>query len=113
MRTIANRPVFQGDVMILRIDAIPNTAIRADATHGKHVVAHSETQHHHVVDAGLADRFIDQMNSFISYLNVASDVELTHLRSFDTHEPILLTPGTYIVRQQREYVAKGFRRAAD
>lgn len=113
MKTIANRPVFQGDVMILRIDTLPDTATPAVATAGKHIIAHSETGHHHVVDAGLADRFIDQMNSFISYLNVAEDVELRHLRSFDTHEPILLTPGAYIVRQQREYIAEGFRRAAD
>ena len=38
---------------------------------------------------------------------------LEHLRSFDTHEPILFEKGAYQVRRQREYIPEGFRRVED
>jgi hypothetical protein len=84
-----------------------------DAENGCHILAHSETGHHHVVEAGAADMFIDRMNAFIAYLNVASPTEIKHLRDFDTHETIALEPGLYEVRRQREYEPKGFRPVED
>lgn len=113
MKTVTSRPSFQGDLMIRRIDALPKSVKAVDGENNVHILAHSETGHHHVIDAGLADRFIDQMNDFIGYLSVASDAEIRHLRSHDTHETLMLTPGIYEVRQQREYVPEGYRRAAD
>lgn len=113
MRTVTNRPVFQGDLMIRRIDAMPSGAKKAGNEGAHHILAHSETGHHHVIESRAADRFIDETNTFITYLSVASEAEIQHLRDFDTHEPILLAPGIYEVRQQREYVAEGFRRVAD
>ena len=113
MKTVTTRPSFQGDLMIRRIMALPENVMVGSREGDHHILAHSETGHHHVVDANLADRFIDQMNDFISYLSVSSDVEIEHLRSFDTHDPLLLTPGLYEVRRQREYVPEGFRRVED
>jgi hypothetical protein len=43
---------------------------------------------------------------------VWSQVE-SQVRPHDTHESYRLTPGVYEVRQQREYVPEGYRRAAD
>ena len=56
---------------------------------------------------------IDETNEFIAYLKVEEDTELKHKRSFDTHESLLLTPGIYEIRRQREYTPEGYRRAAD
>jgi hypothetical protein len=112
-KTVTERPSFQGDLMIRRILAIPSAAKPRDAVDGKHILAHSETGHHHVIDSRAAQMLIDQTNEFIAYLDVATDAEVEHLRSFDTHESVLLTPGRYEVRRQREHVAEGFRRAAD
>jgi hypothetical protein len=103
----------QGDIYIRCINTIPASAKKSDATGGQHILAHSETGHHHTVCSRAADRFIDSANEFIAYLNVTSETEIKHLRDFDTHEPLMLTPGNYEVRQQREYVAEGFRRAQD
>ena len=113
MKTVTNRPSFQGDVMIRRIDAIPTSAKKSDPVEGRHILAHSETGHHHVIESRAADKFIDATNEFIAWLDVADDTVLEHLRSFDTHEPYLLPPGKYEVRTAREYVPEGWRRSAD
>jgi hypothetical protein len=113
LKTVTNRPCFQGDLMIRRIDAIPSGLKRAEPDGNRHVLAHSETGHHHVIEARGAERFIDEMNSFIAYLDVADETELRHLRDFDTHESLSLPPGKYEVRNAREYTPEGWRRSAD
>jgi hypothetical protein len=47
------------------------------------------------------------------FLNVKEPSEINHQRSFDTHETLLVPPGNYVVKRQREYTAEGFRKAAD
>ncbi len=113
MRTVTNNPCFQGDLMIRRIDIIPTDAKETNPENGRHILAHSESGHHHVIDSHAARKFIDETNSFIAYLDVASDTVLEHLRDFDTHEPHLLTPGRYEVRNAREYTPEGWRRSTD
>ena len=103
----------QGDVMFIRIDEIPSDAIKAKEENGNFIVAHSETGHHHVIDSRNAQMLIDKTNEFIAYIKVSKPTEVEHQRSFDTHESLLLEPGSYEVRRQREYVAEGFRRVAD
>ena len=86
MKNVTNRPSFQGDLMIRRIDAMPKGVTKSTPDkNGRHIVAHSETGHHHVIESRAADLFIDATNAFIAYLNVASPTEIEHLRSFDTH----------------------------
>lgn len=113
MKTVTERPSFQGDICIRRIDIIPAGLSATVAANGVHILAHSETGHHHVVRERAAQMLIDQTNAFIAYLDVAEPTVLEHLRSFDTHEPLLLRPGLYEVRRQREHVPEGWRRAAD
>lgn len=113
MKRVTNKPSFQGEFVIWRIDAIPPSATVVSPVNGVHIIAHSETGHHHVIEARSADRFIDEVNEFISYLNVASDDQIKHLRDFDTHEPLHLSKGIYQIKAQREYIPEGFRRAID
>ncbi len=113
MKTVTHLPSFQGDLMIRQIDAIPANVKPSTAKDGKHILAHSESGHHHVIDSRAADRFIDETNAFIAYLDVADETVLEHLRSFDTHESYLLTPGKYEVRNAREYTPEGWRKSAD
>lgn len=103
----------QGDVMFIRVNEIPSDAVVAKTEDGKFIVAHSETGHNHVIDSKNAQMLIDKTNDFIAYIKVAKPTEVEHQRSFDTHESLLLTPGNYQVRRQREYVPEGFRRVAD
>lgn len=103
----------QGDVMFIRIEEIPAAAKLAEIQNGYFVVAHSETGHNHVIDSRNAQMLIDKTNDFIAYIKVSKPTEVEHKRSFDTHESLLLAPGNYEVRRQREYVPEGFRRVAD
>ena len=113
MKTVTERPSFQGDLCIRRISSIPAGLTQAKPEAGAFILAHSETGHHHVVLERRAQLLIDQTNQFIAYLAVSEETELTHLRSFDTQEPYLLPPGNYEVRRQREHTPEGWRRAAD
>lgn len=112
----------QGDMMLIRIAALPEGLKEVPAENGQHVLAHSETGHNHVVMDRPAVKHFAAMDDLrqmaadgVSYLVVDGDepVELQHLRSFDTHESVEIKPGTYEVRRQREYTPEGFRRAAD
>lgn len=103
----------QGDVMFIRVDSIPASAVKTDATDGQFIVAHSETGHNHVIDSRNAQMLIDKTNDFVAYIKISKETEVKHQRTFDTHESLLLTPGKYEVRRQREYVPEGFRKVAD
>lgn len=103
----------QGDMLIRRIDKLPEGLEKSKSENGLHVLAHSETGHNHVVNERGAQLLIDKTNEFIAYLEVTEPSEIEHLRSYDTHETILVDKGIYEIRRQREYVAEGFRRAQD
>jgi hypothetical protein len=112
------RMAAQGDSMLIRIDNFPENLERIEPNeHNQIVVAHSETGHHHVL---LADRVIaykpagvKEVDLYEMFLSVEAPTELNHLRAFDTHETLLVPPGKYTVRRQREYIPEGFRKAQD
>ncbi len=104
----------QGDLNIYACDSIPEglKEVKAGAcTDGNHVLAHSETGHHHVISGNTVRMFNE--DDFISYLDVRKTSNVVHLRNFDTHETIELPVGKYRIARQREYTPEGFRRAAD
>lgn len=104
----------QGDMLLVRIDALPEGLAPVRPVSGAYILAHSETGHNHVVMERPTVKLFSAMDEFRSYLVVEGDpVELQHQRGFDTHESIKVEPGIYEVRRQREYTPQGFRRAAD
>jgi hypothetical protein len=102
----------QGDVFIRRIDALPDGLRKIEPENGKIIVTHSETGHHHVMDADDVEMF-QGPDLLTAFLLVRKATRLEHLRPHDTHEAIAFSPGKYEVRRQREYVPQGFRRVAD
>ena len=117
MNTFTNQAA-KGDLLITRIDTLPENIVEVvDNKEREHIVAHSETMHHHVVACEDVDYFHaangDDMDDFVSYLRVNKPTTLRHLRDFDTHPPIEFVPGIYRLNRQREYVIEGFRRAQD
>jgi len=106
----------QGDLMLFKVDALPDGLVKAKPEGGKYILAHSETGHHHTVmdrpDVVLHEDPIDPLRAFLDVR--ASDIKIEHERSFDTHETINpKSPGIYEIRRQREYTPEGYRRAAD
>lgn len=116
MRTFT-KMAAQGDFIIMRINDIPANVERIEPENGVYVVAHSETGHNHVMEMDRVEAFkpagVKEVDLYQMFLNVEASTEINHLRSFDTHETLLVPPGKYEIRRQREYVAEGFRRAQD
>ena len=117
MKTFKNCAA-QGDLMIRRIEKLPENLNLMNAENGAYIMAHSETGHHHVIAERQNVRVFESGDPLISYLEVIEATEETetlieHLRSFDTHESLLITPGIYEIRRQREYTPEGWRRVAD
>jgi len=117
MKTFKNMAA-QGDLLIRKIEKLPVNIKQVSAQNGNYIVAHSETGHHHVI----AERpnvmlyaSDDLMVSYLQVVEATDEVEtfIKHLRSFDTHEPILFNPGIYELRRQREYTPEGWRKVED
>lgn len=104
----------QGDILIRRINQVPIDAVEQKDDKGNHVVAHSETGHHHTIQARGVNFYHAANDSMIMYLVVDNEhADLVHNRSFDTHETLRIGKGTYEIRRQREYTPEGWRRIED
>jgi hypothetical protein len=103
----------QGDIYIRRVDSLPKNAVEVQPEGDHVIVTHSETGHHHVMERTKVKMYTLPDSIMDCLLVVNEPTTLEHLRSFDTHEPILFDEGTYHVRRQREYVAGAFRKVED
>jgi hypothetical protein len=103
----------QGDVLIRKVGGIPANVTRVEAEGDKVIVTHSETGHHHTMEAERVELYQSNENPLIAWIKVNRPAKLEHHRPHDTHEAIKFPPGVYEVRRQREYVPEGFRRVAD
>lgn len=112
MKTFENQAA-QGDILIRRIESLPNDAEKQSASEGQYVVAHSETGHHHTVSEKGVSFYHAANDPMIMYLVTEETADLVHNRNFDTHETIRFRPGIYEIRRQREYTPEGWRRIAD
>ncbi len=103
MNTITfDKIAAQGELTITKLARKPkNIGIIVDPTDGKLIVGHSETGHHHVVDADCA--VLTRVDEFTTYLDVKKPTQIDHLRNFDTHPSISLQPGMYEFRTGREF----------
>jgi hypothetical protein len=117
-----NRVAAQGEAYIMRLNpgTIENIKTRATLPERSdvHIIAHSETGHHHVMDRAKVEVrepvHMDKDSAVgILYLIVKEPTSLDHLRPYDTHESIMFEPGEYKITLQQEYTPEGYRRVAD
>lgn len=108
MKTVT-KACFQGDVMFLRVAAIPKEAVKQTTN----VVAHSETGHHHVIDAPAKVWSFLTVDPMTGYIECSAPVDIVHQRPFDTHETVRLSEGCWKVRRQREWTPEGWAMVAD
>lgn len=109
-----NKQAAQGDILISRIDSLPDGLVEQQATKEGHIVAHSETGHHHTLPSKGVQMFSAANDPMSLYVVVTDEhADLVHNRSYDTHEALRLKQGTYHIRRQREYIPEGWRRVAD
>ena len=108
----------QGEIRAYRIDKLPDKVKPLVQENGQFIIGHSETGHHHVLEAERVEVFEAEEapeGMRVLYALLDSPGELKHLRSFDTHEPHSFEPGVYMFRADREYdpYAELARRVAD
>lgn len=102
----------QGEITVRRIGDVPHkielppgfSAMQPDGD--RYIIGHSETGHHHVIDAagamvGVMDKPPEGMR--ILHMILENPLCIEHLRDHDTHETITSDPGVYEVRIGREY----------
>lgn len=109
-----DKQAAQGDLLITKIEKLP-AGVKTKAVKGEVILAHSETGHHHAINAGPGIvEFIGSSNPLVSFMKVKKQpVELKHHRPFDTHESFEIGPGLYEVRRQRESTPEGWQIVAD
>lgn len=114
----------QGEITIRRIGPVPTnrktpdgyTAMKPEG--GKFIVGHSETGHHHVIDACGAYVFVmDRPPEGMRILRaiLENPNSLDHLRNHDTHESIGHEPGEYefLIAREFDHYAELARQSAD
>lgn len=101
----------QGEITIVRVGDINSATKLAGEPlkpeHGKLIIGHSETGHHHVLEktkgatvtiSGSAPTGMKVLHAILTEPN-----KLIHERGHDTHETIDLAPGEYEFRIAREF----------
>ena len=112
MKTFKNQS-RQGDVLISRINELPDNAIPQSKKGNDWTIAHSETGHHHVVSNNGVNFYESANDPLQAYLVVENKVELRHLKEFDKHETQAIPKGIYSLRRQRQQSIEGWERVAD
>lgn len=106
----------QGEIGFIRLSdktKIPKNAVAVKPVDGRVICGHSETGHHHVMDAAKTTLYKLPDELLECLMVVEQSDTLEHLREFDKHEPLGFEPGTYRVRYLREYTPEGFRKQED
>jgi len=116
MKIQVNQMLRQGDVKILKIDALPEGKMKpAEDEKGVAVLAYGEvTGHKHQISEGQVKFYTreeDNNNMFApKFLEVISEKAiLTH----EEHFPITLEKGVYEISIQREYFPEEIRNVMD
>ncbi|MCP5017251.1 MAG: hypothetical protein GY938_18585 [Ketobacter sp.] len=108
-----SKQAAQGDILIQRIDKLPDGAVKQKPQNNNYIIAHSETGHHHTISSSHVDFFHSANDPMVMFLVVNKPSTLIHNRSFDTHRPLRIDKGVFEIRRQREYTPEGWRRVAD
>jgi len=100
----------QGDVLITRIEGVPEGVATVPREDGKLVLAHGEASGHaHVVEGEAQLLAADIGDLEERFLHLEEEARLVH----DEHESITLPPGDYRVVRQSEYTPATPRFVAD
>lgn len=127
----SGKPVAQGEVLIWMKKYAPQAIIEKMAAlknmqemkleKGQLILGHSETGHHHVLEAvrpnvhisKAAIALIDAANDSFIELKLSEPCQIIHLRSTDTHSGFVLPKGDYIRGIREEQSPAGWVRVAD
>lgn len=102
-----NKHYRQGDVLLVKVDCVPNDAEAEKIADKQIVLAHGEvTGHSHRISAEHASAYQWEGDRLIK---VQEPTDLVH----EEHSSINLDPGVYKVVIQREYTPSAIRKVVD
>jgi hypothetical protein len=91
-------PVTHGEIVLLPVDKMP----KGKVTHlKKQILAHSETGHHHILEADTAFDYLEE--DTLRAVFVKDLAKLWHNKTVDIHETRIIAPGAYEVKEKTEY----------
>ncbi len=94
------KPIIHGENAIIPIDDMPEGKI---TSHSKYIVGHSETGHHHVLQALKGNKFDILVQNGEIYFTNTLEAKITHKKAHDIHETVVVAPGVYKVNRKTEY----------
>lgn len=125
----SGKPVAQGEVLIWMKKYAPDAIVKGLAKlrlepmnleNDQMILGHSETGHHHVLEAlrpvhvsKAAQALIDSANDNFVELKLIEPCVLRHLRDNDTHKALVFPAGDYIRGIREEQTPEGWVRVAD
>ena len=111
MKTKTIIPGRQGDVLLVKINALPKDAKKKKRENGRVILAHGEaTGHHHSFTEPHCALYTSKAETGVTFLEVRDAMAaLTH----QEHGAIEIEPGVYRVIRQREYSPEAIRNVQD
>src|SRR5689334_14382262 len=106
--------VRHGEVLLVPTSEIPGEA-KLLKTGKSHMVAHSETGHHHVLQLATPKLSVYQVGKD-TYLDVGDIGQLVHKKTGpDVHKTHTIAPGKYkvVIKQAFDYFTKALTRVRD
>lgn len=112
---MSRKTIPQGDVLLVPIIKVPETATQILPEEGQYIITHSETGHHHVVMERPDIKQYSGMDIFQGFLEIGSSelAELLHLRDHHTHRTQPILPGAYLIQRQGRPTPEGWKKAVD
>jgi hypothetical protein len=92
--------IQHGEALLLPVDKMPKGKTRKET---KLIVAHSETGHHHVVEAKQEFEVIGNVEKEDLYFRLFEPAKLVHKKSVEKHKTLPVKPGIWKVLHKTEY----------
>lgn len=93
-----NKAIRHGEVLLHPVGKLPDGLSKSFKSF---IVGHSETGHHHVLEA--MDEFEVVELSDELFLRLFQPAKLVHKKSMDAHKTLPVAPGIYHVKRKTEY----------
>ena len=95
------KATIHGENILVPVEALPKGKV---TKHNLYMVGHSESGHHHVLEAPKGAKFsvVEDMMKQV-FIEVTEPSQLVHKKSFDIHETLTVEPGVYRIAHAVEY----------
>lgn len=95
-----NKPLRHGENLLLPVSEMPEGKA---TSHKSYVVGHSETGHHHVLEATKAFDVLLEKKSKELFIELKDSATIVHKKTVNRHNDLTVKPGIYKVIHKLEY----------